>query len=356
VLIDRLVTRRTRTGRLLPAALTAVLAVAALLSLPAAPAAAEETTLLPSRVVLLSSTAPVKTWADVPVRVRVEAEDGTPLAGRSVRFWDDSYERWRCCGPPPLFTTDANGEAATVLNLDGNSAHPVRVAVLVYASSTHARTSLEWYQQLVGYQTTVSMTGVPAAVTSSDSIALTVTAARTDAASPDGCLEGAVVHVDVTGPDAVSTSATVDERWEGTRWVCDAVAVLPAGLSPGAYVVTASTGHEGWSRTDEPAATSSAFTVVWQHRFTDAAGRGSVYLNPATDDYRVVLADGRDSGLTHAGEDGLSKTGVSGTVSLWRIDLAHEASSGDRAEGTFYSTGSFTASGSLAGQPWQLSR
>lgn len=356
MLIDRLVPRRTRTGRLLPAALTVVLAVAALLSLPAAPAAAEETTLLPSRVVLLSSTAPVKTWADLPVRVRVEAEDGTPLAGRSVRFWDDSYQRWRCCGPPPLLTTDQDGEVGTVLNLDGSSANPVRVAVLVYASSTHEKTSLEWYQELRGYQTTVSMTGVPAAVTSSDSIALTVTAARTDPDSPDGCLAGAVVHVDVTGPDAVSTSATVDHRWDGSRWVCDAVAVLPAGLSPGAYTLTASTGHEGWSRTDEPAASSSAFTVVWQHRFTDAAGRGTVYLNPATHDYRVVLADGRGTGLTDAGEAGLTKTGVSGTVSLWRIDLAHGASEGDRAQGAFYSTGSFTASGSLAGQPWQLSR
>lgn len=319
-----------------------------------APAASADTTTdkVSSRVVLLSDhSVPVKTWSPLPVRVRVEAADGTPLAGRNVRIWDDSYERWRCCGPPPWRTTDANGEVTATLHLDGNSAHPVRVVALWYGDDVYAKSYVEWYQPMVGYDTSLTVTH--ATQRSGQTLPVTVSVRRTDPTAPStGCIDGAVVPVTLAGPTTLEATAIVDhDPFAGT---CVGTVEFPSTLTPGRYTLTASTGHDGWSRNDEPQRYVGAVDVAWQFRYDDAAGRGSVYLSLASKDYRVVLADGRDSGIRHAGT-GLTRTGVTGTVNVWRMNLAH-TQDGDSANGEFYSTGSFSASGLLAGAGWDLHR
>jgi hypothetical protein len=340
---------------------TRLSAVAVLLvlvgSLLAMPAARADTGTAVSRVVVLSdTTTPVKTWSAYPVRVRVEAADGTPLPGRSVTVWDDSYVRWRCCGPPPSYTTDAYGEVSTVLNLDGNSANPVKVAAFWHGDATYAKAIAEWYQPLVGYTTSLDVAS-PTAVTSGDAIPVTVSVQRTDPdAGTRGCLSGTVVQLDLAGPSPMTTSATVSYD-AGTR-VCGATVNLPTSLTPGSYTLTASTGHDGWSRTDEPWTVVRPLSIGWQYAFTDGSGRGRVLLSVAAQEYRVVLTDGHDSGARFVGSD-ISKTGVtvSGVygVAAWRIDLNHQPSGADGATGAFYSTGSFSASGSFDGTAWSLS-
>lgn len=329
--------------------------LAAVAGLGVVPAASADTTTdkAPSRVVLLSDhTTPVKTWSALQVRVRIEAADGTPLAGRNLRIWDDSYERWRCCGPPPWRTTDSNGEVNATLYLDGNSANPVRVAAYWHGDAVYDKAIVEWYQPLVGYDTTLSVTHATQR-TSGQALPVTVSVRRTDAAAPTtGCIDGAVVPVTLSGPTTLQATAVVDhDPFAGT---CRGTVEFPGNITPGRYTLTASTGHDGWSRTDEPRTYVGTVDVAWQHRYDDAAGRGSVFLNLATKEYRIVLADGRDSGIRNAGS-GLSRTGVAGTVNVWRIDLAH-TQDGDSASGTFYSTGSFAASGMLAGAGWDLTR
>lgn len=330
----------------------ALVLVAALVSFGAVTphAQAEEDTRIPTRVELLTDhSQPVKTGSPMPVRVRVTDDQGTPLVGRPVTFWDDSYMRWRCCGPPPKFPTDANGVASTVLYLDGNSANPVRVAVLVHSNETHQKTSVEWYQQLVGRNTTLSVSTV-AVRTSGGTLPVTVSVRREDDNPYDnGCIVGSVVKLALIGPDTVEGSATIPN--DGS---CQATVTLPVSVTPGSYVLKATTGHDGWRRTDEPRTVYRNVTIAWEYTFTDTSGRGFVYLNDETGDYQVVLPDGRDSGVRHAGA-GLQQTGVVGTVSVWTIELTH----GDATittDGTFYSTGAFSASGTLDGVPWSLYR
>lgn len=331
--------------------LAAASTVVVTLTVPVASRAAESDR-VPSRVVLLSDhTTPVKTWAPLEVRVRVEAEDGTPLAGRSVRVWDDSYMRWRCCGPPPWRVTDANGEVRATLHLDGNSSNPVRVAAYWHGDGVYDSAIVEWYQPLVGYTTTVEMSHATQR-TSGQTLPVTVSVYRTDpSASSSGCLDGAVVEVVLAGPTTSTATATVDhDPFAGT---CRASVEFPLSITPGRYTVTASTGHAGWLRTDEPSVATGQLDLRWQHTFTDAAQRGTVFLNPVTGEYRVTLTDGRDTLVRNAGS-GMTKTGVSGTVSVWRIDLQH-ADSTQSTTGTFYSTGVFSAKGSLGGAEWYLS-
>lgn len=326
-------------------------------TLLASPAAHADTGTVVSRVVVLSdTTTPVKTWSAYPVSVRLEAADGTPLAGRSVTVWDDSYARWRCCGPPPSYATDANGEVRTVLHLDGNSAHPVRVAAFWHGDATYAKAIAEWYQPVVGYTTSLDV-AAPTAVTSGDPIPVTLAVQRTDLSAPSrGCLSGSVVQVELIGPTALTTTATVG--YDASTHVCGVTVNLPTSLTPGSYTLTASTGHDGWSRTDEPMTVVRPLTVRWQYTFTDSRGDGQVLLSVAAQAYRVVLADGHDSG-PRVVVGGITKTGltVSGPygVAAWRIDLDHSDADGDRATGAFYSTGSFAASGSFDGTGWSLS-
>lgn len=328
----------------------ALLAAAAVVT--AAPAAvhAEEDTRAVTRVVLLTDhSQPVRTWSPMTVTVRVEDANGVPMPGRLVSFWDDSYMRWRCCGPPYKHTTDANGIATDVLHLDGSSVNPVRVAALVHGTETHQQTKVEWYQQMTGWRTTLNAT-YETVVTGGDAIPVAFRVRRDDTGADNGCIEGAVVQATLSGPETHDVEATIPD--DGT---CTAPAELPSTLAPGDYLFTATTGHSGWSRTDEPETLTYGLRVNWQHTYTDAHGRGTVYVNYASRHYRVVLADGRDSGVRHAGS-GMTRLGVTGTVSAWRIELSH-ATGADTANGSFYSTyGTFSASGTLAGAPWSLSR
>ena len=333
--------------------LAPALAALAVSFLAVSPAAAEEPppAKLPSRVVLLSDhSAPVKTWSPVTVRVRIEAADGTPLAGRQLRFWDDSYTRWQL-GVPAWQTTDANGETSTVVHPDGNILNPVRMAAYWHGDATYEKAIVEWNQPVTGYTTTLSAVHETQR-TSGQTLPVTLSVRRDDpASSANGCLDGAVVKLELTGPSATQTATAVIEE---TATACTASAEFPLSVTPGDYTLRISTGHEGWLRTDEPRTLTRTVHVAWQNVFADAYGRGTAYVNYASRDYRIVLADGRDSGVRHAG-DGMTRTGVTGTVPVWRLDLSH-TDGADSATGAFYSTGAFTAHGVLAGTTWALGR
>lgn len=322
------------------------------LALHPAPAGADTTIeKIATRVVVLSDhSTPVKTWSPLEVRARVETLDGTPLAGRTVRVWDDSYERWRCCGPPPELTTDSNGEIATVLHLDGNSENPVRVAVYTYGDDIYEKSIAEWYQPLIGYDTSLDVMH-STSTASGGTLPVTVSVRRVDPAVSETCIDGAVVQLEISGPSPQTATAVVEH--DALADTCDATVGIPWSVTPGSYTIVATTGHDGWHRTDEPQRRVSQVEVSWEHTYHDAHGHGTLRLNRATQEYRVSLADGRDSGVRHA--DVLSKTGISGTLSLWRIDLADDDST-DHVTGEFYSTGAFTAHGSLDGSSWQLGR
>lgn len=305
---------------------------------------------LPSRVVLLSDhSTPVKTWSPLPVRVRLETAEGVPLAGKNMRIWDDSYMRWRCCGPPPWRTTDANGEVSATLHLDGNSANPVRVAAYWHGNDVYESAIVEWYQPMLGYQTTLDVAHA-AQLTSGQTMPVTVAVSRTDPDRPTGCMDGAIVEIELTGPVTRTATAVVEDDGQS----CGATVDMDMTITPGLYTLTASTGHAGWLRTDEPSVYTGTVNVRWQNTFADARGRGTALLNVATKDYRIILADGRDSGVRNAGP-GMTRTGVTGSVNVWRIDLNH-AENGESAAGTFYSTGLFSAHGVLHGAPWSLER
>jgi hypothetical protein len=164
------------------------------------------------------------------------------------------------------------------------------------------------------------------------------------------CIDDTIVEIELAGPDVVTATAVTDAAAG-----CAVTVTLPAGLTPGTYAFTASTGHEGWYPNYEPVTVRRTVTVKWQHTFTDAAGRGVVRLNPATDEYLVTLTDGPASGVQNAGA-GLARTGVLGTVNAWVIQLEHDDGAGTSAYGTFSSAGTFDVSGTIAGVPYELSR
>ena len=312
---------------------------------------------VPSRVVVLSdhSTA-VKTWSQVTFRVRLESEDGTPLAGRSMRVWDDSYARWRCCGPPPWRTTDANGEIVESVLVDGSSRAPVRIAAYWYGDDVYAKALGEAYQPVAGYTTSLAVTHA-AAVVSGGSLGVDVGAFRSDAAAPvsaQGCVDGARASVTLSrvGDGAVVYDGAVVVASAG----CTVHVDIPVNVTPGGYelvVAWNSTTDPWFSWRDEFASYSALVDVGWQHTFTDSYGGGVVLVNWTTREYRVSLADGRDSGVV-AADAALTRTGVGGVA--WRMDLAYGGAVPGPASGAFYSTGMFSASGTLSGLPWRLSR
>lgn len=336
----------SRSLRIICVALGAAV-VLTMLGAPAAHAAQ------PSVVVVLSdTTTPVKIWHPYVVHVRLEAPDGTPLVGRQVKVFNDSDQRWICCSPPPTFTTDANGEVSTTIYPVGNSVNPVRFAAYWYGDATYDKAITEWLLPIVGYSTDLPISA-PARVTSGAAIPVSLSAVRTDPeASSRGCIVGAVVQLDVSGPSSLTTTATVQSDASGN---CGATVNLPASLLPGTYTLTASTGHDGWNFKDEPLTVVRSLQVDWKRVFTDAKGFGTVYLAPSAQAYRVRLTSGIDSGAVYAGAD-LTQTSVMvGGVQVARDSLDH-VEGANRAAGTFYSTGTFSASGVQDGTSWTLSR
>jgi hypothetical protein len=227
----------------------------------------------------------------------------------------------------------------------------VRVAVYWHGDDVYAPAIVDFWIPVIGYDTTLDVTH--ATVRSGQPLPVTVSVRRADpAATANGCIDDTVVPVTLSGPETRTATAVVEH--DPFANTCTASVEFGADLTPGLYTLTASTGHEGWRRTDEPRTYTASVDVRWQHIYQDAAGLGTVFLQLASKQYRVALDDGRDSGIRFAGS-GLTRTGISGTVSVWRIDLNH-VEGDDRASGAFYSTGSFSAEGMLGGGAWKLDR
>lgn len=325
--------------------LRALLALALLLAV--APAArAEETTSLPSRIVVLSDhTTPVDIYTPIEVRMRLEAADGTPLAGRQLRVWEQSVTHV-CCGPPPWRTTGADGVVSITSYPEGSTPFPQEYAAYWYGDATYAKTITEWTQPVVGWYTPLTVSA-PAARTSGQALPVTVDVRRGNTGT---CVDDTVVEIALTGAGTRTATAVTDAAAG-----CAVTVELPADVTPGTYTLTASTGHAGWYRLYEPSTVRRTVTVGWQHTFTDLYGRGTARLNHVTKHYDVTLAGGRSSGLQHAG-DGMARSGVTGTVAAWVLTLEHDDGAGTSAHGTFSSAGTFTLSGTIRGEPYELSR
>lgn len=77
-----------------------------------------------------------------------------------------------------------------------------------------------------------------------------------------------------TGEDGVArTVATLDQE-------------------PGPYVVRASYAGNAYY---EPASDEADFMLAWEYTFVDDLGRGTVYLNPSSDEFRFAGSEGQSS-------------------------------------------------------------
>lgn len=205
----------------------------------------------------------------VMVSARITTEGGTALASRPVSF---CFAGGACASA----TTDGNGATSTTLAAP-ELAGPATLIVSVTANAYFGAASITQPIAVAARSASIRIDGELEGARGHQA---TLSAMLTDATagSPQNGqpLAGRIVHFSLG-------SATVDATTDDSG---RAAAQITLDQEPGTYPLTAR--FDG-DRMFGVAQETADFVVRWEHTFVDETGAGTVFLNPTTSEFRVMI-------------------------------------------------------------------